>query len=250
MMTAKNYNAIENINKRLEAEDNYYKILDFYWKLTKKEDTKMSKVFMKKVRLQRIAEEYERRENSNKVQKNEIGRRRDLKEKSYNNDMGKLNIVSGNILDNKDLIVNSANKYMICGSGVCGAIYKMANKELLEDYCKKHYKENMRTYEIRFSPGFDLGIDILHIYCPKYYDYKDHNEAIEDLLFCYYKIMLDAKNNLYKSIISVSLGTGIHGYKHNDIAKQVIDRLDYLVKRYDIDFTLVLPNEDIKRIYI
>ena len=35
--------------------------------------------------------------------------------------MAKLNIVSGNILDyldNKDLIVNSANKYMICGSGV------------------------------------------------------------------------------------------------------------------------------------
>ena len=55
-----------------------------------------------------------------------------LKEKSYNNDMGKLNIVSGNILDyldNKDLIVNSANKYMICGSGVCGAIYKKANKK-------------------------------------------------------------------------------------------------------------------------
>ena len=176
-----------------------------------------------------------------------------LKEKSYNNDMGKLNIVSGNILDNldnKDLIVNSANKYMICGSGVCGAIYKKANKELLEDYCKKHYKENMGTYEIRFSPGFDLGIDILHIYCPKYYDYKDHNEAIEDLLFCYYKIILEAKNNFYKSIISVSLGTGIHGYKHNDIAKQVVERLDYLSKRYDIDFTLVLPNEDIEDLYI
>lgn len=108
----------------------------------------------------------------------------------------------------------------------------------------------MGTYEIRFSPGFDLEIDILHIYCPKYYDYKDHNEAIADLLFCYYKIILEAKNNFYKSIISVSLGTGIHGYKHNDIAKQVIDRLDYLVKRYDIDFTLVLPNEDIKRICI
>ena len=41
-----------------------------------------------------------------------------------------------------------------------------------------------------------------------------------------------------KSIISVSLGTGIHGYKHNDIAKQVVERLDYLSKRYDIDFTI------------
>ena len=85
--------------------------------------------------------------------------------------MAKLDIVCGNIfdyLDNKDLIVNSTNKYMICGSGLCGAIYKMANKELLEDYCKKNYKENMRVNEIRYSPGFDLGIDILHIYSPKY----------------------------------------------------------------------------------
>ena len=34
--------------------------------------------------------------------------------------MGKLNVISGNIFDyleNKDLIVNSNNKYMICGSG-------------------------------------------------------------------------------------------------------------------------------------
>lgn len=166
--------------------------------------------------------------------------------------MCKLKIVSGNILDylaDKDLIVNSANKYMICGSGVCGAIYKMANKDLLEDYCKKHYKENMGTYEIRFSPGFDLGIDILHIYCPKYYEYDDHKRAIEDLLFCYYKLILKAKNNMYKSIISVSLGTGVNGYKHNDVAKQVVEMLDYLVKKYAINFTLVLPSEEIKKIY-
>lgn len=166
--------------------------------------------------------------------------------------MGKLEIVSGNILDylaDKDLIVNSANKYMSCGSGVCGAIYKGANKKLLEEYCKNHYKENMNVNEIRFSPGFDLGIDILHIYCPKYYEYKDHKWAIEGLIFSYDKIIMEAMRNMYKSIISVSLGTGIHGYKHKDIAKQVVDRLDWLAKIYDINFTLVLPSEEIKKIY-
>lgn len=84
MMTARKYDVINDNDKVLKAEDNYYKILDFYWKLTKKEDTKMSKAFMKKVRLQRIAEEYERRENNNKVQKNEIvRRRRDLINSGY-----------------------------------------------------------------------------------------------------------------------------------------------------------------------
>ena len=107
----------------------------------------------------------------------------------------------------------------------------------------------MKVNEIRFTPGFNLGIDILHIYCPKYYEYKDNNVAIDDLLFSYYKIVIEAKKNMYKSIISVSLGTGAHGYKHNDIAKKVVDLLNYLVLKYDIDFTLVLPNEETKEMY-
>ena len=164
--------------------------------------------------------------------------------------MGKLNIVSGNIFDylkGKDLIVNSANQYMIYGSGVCGAIYKMADKDLLEQYCKEHFKENMKVNEIRFTPGFNIGIDILHIYCPKYYQSKD---PINDLLESYYQIVTKAKINMYKSIVSVSLGTGIHGYKHNDVAKRIIELLSYLVLKYNIDFTLVLPNEEIKKLYI
>ena len=75
MMTAKNYNAIENIDKRLEAEDKYYNILKFYWNLSKKEDKKMVDKFIEKVKKDKISAEYERLRN-NKVQKNEIGRRR------------------------------------------------------------------------------------------------------------------------------------------------------------------------------
>ena len=166
--------------------------------------------------------------------------------------MGKLNIVSGNIMDyleNKDLIINSSNKYMMCGSGVCGAIYKKANKELLEDYCKKHYKEDMKVNEVRFSPGFDLGIDILHIYCPKYYEFKNDKEALDALLFCYDKIVFSAIRNHSKNIVSVSLGTGINGYKHKDVAKQVVERLSHYASHYRFDFTLVLPNEEIKKLY-
>ena len=166
--------------------------------------------------------------------------------------MGKLNIVCGNIfdyLDNKDLIVNSANQYMRYGSGVCGAIYKMADKYLLEQYCREHFKVNMKVNEIRFTPGFNIGIDILHIYCPKYYEYKDHRLAIDDLLESYYQIVTKAKTNMYKSIVSVSLGTGVHGYKHSDVVKRIIELLKYLVLKYNIDFTLVLPNEERKELY-
>lgn len=36
---------------------------------------------------------------------------------------------------------------MICGSGVCGAIYKKANKDKLEEYCKNNFKELMKINE-------------------------------------------------------------------------------------------------------
>lgn len=163
--------------------------------------------------------------------------------------MGRLNIVSGNILEHlkeKDLIVNSANQYMIYGSGVCGAIYKKANKELLEDYCKQHYKEYMQVNEVRITPGFNLGIDILHIYCPKNYESK---EPLKELLESYNKIFECAKEKCYKNIVSVSIGTGVHGYKHNDIAKDVVIRLEELVNKYDISFTLVLSSNEIMNIY-
>ena len=110
----------------------------------------------------------------------------------------------------------------------------------------KRFKENMKVNVIRFSLGFDLGIDILHIYCPKSYESK---ESIKGLLDSYYKIILEAIRNNYSKIVSVSLGTGINGYKHKDIAKQVVDRLDWYAKIYAIDFTLVLPNEEIRKIY-
>lgn len=53
----------------------------------------------------------------------------------------------------------------------------------------------------------------------------------------------------YKNIVYVSIGTGIHGYKYIDIAKNVVIRLEELVNKYDISFTLVLPNKEIKEIY-
>ena len=49
MMTAKNYNAIENIDKRLKAEDKYFNILKFYWNLSRKEDKKMVDKFIEKI---------------------------------------------------------------------------------------------------------------------------------------------------------------------------------------------------------
>jgi len=166
--------------------------------------------------------------------------------------MRKLNIVSGNILDylsGIDAIVNSANKYMTSGSGVSGAIYKAANKEKLEAYCKENYRILMKTNEVRITPGFDLGIDIIHIYTPKFLKEK---EPIKMLLDAYSILLKVASEKGYKNIVTVSLGTGVHGYKHEDVAKPVLGLIKDYLKHSDASFsiTLVLSTEDIRDLYI
>lgn len=163
--------------------------------------------------------------------------------------MGKLSIVSGNILDyldGMDAVVNSNNQYMICGSGVCGLVYKMADKNRLEEYCKNSFKEQMKVNEIRITKGFNLGLDIIHIYCPKYYESK---APIKELLKGYENIFIKAKEKNYKNIVSVSLGTGVHCYKHNEVGKEVVNKLCELVNKYDINFSLVLVNEEVMSMY-
>lgn len=163
--------------------------------------------------------------------------------------MNKLTILCDNILDylkNMDAVVNSNNKYMISGSGICGAIYKKAGKEKLEQYCKDNYSSEMKVNEIRITKGFDLGIDIIHIHCPKYFESTD---PINDLLQGYENIFINAKEKGYKNIISVSIGTGIHGYKHNEIGKVLTKSLKELINKYKINFTLVISNEMYMKYY-
>lgn len=163
--------------------------------------------------------------------------------------MGRLILKYGNILDyldGMDAIINSTNKYMIYGSGVCGTIYNKANKDKLEEYCKKNFRKIMEVNEIRMTPGFDLNIDIIHIYCPKYYESEN---PIEDLKRSYISVFKIARERDYKNIISVSLGTGIHGYKHTEISKDIIQLIMNLVNKLNITFVLVLPNEEIMNLY-
>ena len=68
--TALKYCRTIGTKKRLELEDKYYKIKNFYWKLTEEQDKKVVDKFIKQVQLDKIASNYERMKN-NKVQENE-----------------------------------------------------------------------------------------------------------------------------------------------------------------------------------
>lgn len=148
--------------------------------------------------------------------------------------MGKLILTSGNYLDNinyVDAIVNSQNKYMQYGSGICGIVCKGAGSELL-DYCQINYSSYMNVGEVRITPGFNLKKDIIHILAPKYYE---ETNPIDKLLDVYGSLLNVIKEKGYKKVLMCSLGAGIHGYKHEDIFKPVINLLNGFCRLNDVD---------------
>ena len=60
------------INRKDEIDNNYYKIKDFYWNITKEKNEKDKKAFMKYVQLRKIAENYEKLEIGNLERDNNV----------------------------------------------------------------------------------------------------------------------------------------------------------------------------------
>lgn len=78
--TATRYARTYGNEKRLALEDKYDNIANFYWNITKEQDKKIIDKYMKEVQLVKIAENYERLENNNKVQNNYSLRRKIMEE--------------------------------------------------------------------------------------------------------------------------------------------------------------------------
>ena len=155
-------------------------------------------------------------------------------------------ITSNNILEGHDAIVNATNPAMMHGGGVCGAIFDKAGAKELTNYIKNNFSTNMVVGEMRITPGFKIGMDIIFAQGPKYYEC---DFPIEELKKTYLNLLDTIKSNNYKNVLLPSLGTGIYGYKHSDVGKMVVDTLSEYIKDTDINIDLVLYFEKDKKYY-
>lgn len=137
---------------------------------------------------------------------------------------------------NSDVIVNAANKRLLAGSGVCGAIFDAAGYDKLQDECNK--LAPIKTGEAVITNGYNLIAKyIIHTAGPMYMGRPDEPKLLKDSYLN--SLLLASKYNL-KSISFPSISTGIYGYPIEDAAKIALNT----AKEFENDN----PNSSIKEI--
>ena len=114
-----------------------------------------------------------------------------------------------------DAVVNAANRSLLGGGGVDGAIHRAAGRELLEA-CRAFH--GCETGEARITPGFKLPAKfVIHTPGPVWHG-GTHGEA-ELLSACYRNSLALAQENACRTLAFSCISTGVYGYPREDAAR-------------------------------
>lgn len=166
--------------------------------------------------------------------------------------MTNIEVVQGDITRmDVDIVVNAANKTLLGGGGVDGAIHRRAGKELLEE-CRT--LGGCRTGEAKMTNGYNMRCSkIIHTVGPVYHG--GNNGEAELLKNCYFNSMMLAEEYRFTnkldsiSIAFPCISTGVYGYPKEEACKIAVKAIKE-INNSKIKVYFVCFEEDQYQLYL